>query len=91
MRTLLWFILGYGLAIAAALCAIAAGGLVAVGVAAHLFLKREPGMIDVFNFDPSSMAARAPVPAAVSLGFLALYLLVGRRLRAVVRAQRQTV
>ena len=88
MRTLLWFILGYGLAIGAALCAIAAGGLVAVGVAVHLFLKREPGMIDVFNFDPSSMIARAPLPAAVALGFFILYLLVGKRLRAVVRAER---
>jgi hypothetical protein len=88
MRTLLWFILGYGLAIGAALCAIAAGGLVAVGVAAHLFLKREPGMIDVFNFDPSSMIARAPLPGAVALGFLTLYLLVSKRLRFVVRAER---
>ncbi len=89
MRTLLWFVLGYGLAIGAALCAIAAGGLVAVGVAAHLFLKREPGMIDIFNFDPSSMVAKAPAPAAVGLLFLVLYFVVARRLRLIVRAERR--
>ena len=89
MRTLLWFILGYGLAVAAAICAIAAGGLVAVGVAAHFFVKREPGMSNVFNFDPSTMVGRAPTPAAVALGFFVLYVLVARRLRADVRGRRR--
>ena len=91
MRTLLWFILGYGLAVAAALCAIAAGTLVGLGVAAHFLLKREPGMANIISFDPSGLVGRAPAPALISLGFITLYLMVALRLRARVRAERSAV
>jgi len=91
VRTLLWFILGYGLAVAAAVCAIAAGTLAGLGVAAHLLLRREPGMAGVFSFDPSGLVGRALAPALVSLGFVALYLAVAWRLRARIRAGRSEV
>jgi hypothetical protein len=87
MRTVLWFVLGFGLAFAAGVAVVAAGGLAAVGVAAHLLLQREPGMGDVLNFDPSSMAGHAPAPAAAALVVAALWLLVARRLRVQTRGR----
>jgi hypothetical protein len=81
MRTVLWFILGFGLAFAAGLAAVASGGLAGVGVAAHFLLQREPGMGDVLNFDPSEMLGRSPAPAAVAVGFVVAWFLVARRLK----------
>lgn len=89
MRTTLWFILGYGLAFAAGFLAVAAGALAGIGVAAHLLLKREPGMSDVLNFDPSNMVGRAPYPAVFALGFAVLFFLVARRLRTQDRIPRE--
>lgn len=81
MRTVLWFVLGFGLAFAACLAAVASGGLAGVAVAAHFLLQREPGMGDVLNFDPSEMLGRAPAPAAVAIALVVAWFLVARRLR----------
>ena len=91
MRTLLWFVLGFGLALAAALFAVAAGVLVTLGLAAHYLVKREPGMGDIFSFDPSNMVARAPAPAAAALGFLVIFFALAIRLRRTVRVARSAV
>lgn len=87
MRTVLWFVLGFGLAFAASVAAVAAVGLAAVGVAAHFLLQREPGMGDVLNFDPSTMVGRAPAPAAVAFIIALLWLLVARRSRSQARSR----
>lgn len=91
MRTLLWLILGFGLAFAAGIFALSAGALAAIGVASHVLLRREPGMVDVLSFDPSTMVSRAPLPAGVAILFVVAFAVVARRLRSEIRARSRSV
>ncbi len=72
---------GFVLGFATVAFAVAAIVLFGVGVGGHFLAVRDAGAARVISFDPSTVAARAPVPAILALTLSAVFAAVYMRLR----------
>lgn len=66
-RRLLPLIVGFGLGFAIVGATVAAGTLFVIGVGRHLLARSGDAAATNISFDPSTVAARSPFPAAAAL------------------------
>jgi hypothetical protein len=86
MRRLIPLIAGFGLGFAFVAATVSAGALFVIGVGGHLLARSDDAAATTISFDPSTVAARSPIPAAVALLLLTIFVAVFIRLR---RAERR--
>jgi hypothetical protein len=76
------FIVGFGFGFAIIGSTIASVALFLIGVGGHVLARRDDGAARIISFDPSTVAARAPFPAAVAVVltvfFVAIFVRLGR-------------
>jgi hypothetical protein len=73
MRRLIYFGTGFGLGFGFAAAAIAAFVLFGLGVGGHFLVVNDRNAARVISYDPSTVAARAPYPAAVAVLFFIIF------------------
>jgi hypothetical protein len=78
MKRLLVIGLGFGLGFVIGGALIAAGLLAAIGVGGHVLSIRDRGIATVLGFDPSQVAARAPIPGGIAILGITLFVVVFR-------------
>lgn len=82
----MWWSVGFALLFGASILGIFAGVLAVVAVGGHLLSRRDEDAARVIGFDPSSVASRAPFPAAAALAlcgcFVVIFLLLRRGKRS---------
>jgi hypothetical protein len=82
MRRLICFMCGFGLGFGIAAATIAAFVLAGLGVGGHYLVVRDHSVAQVISYDPSTVASRAPYPAAVAvvlfICFVAVWIKLGR-------------
>jgi hypothetical protein len=88
MRRVIWGIAGFWLGFAIITSIVAAAALAVIGVGGHLLARYDNGSAQIISFDPSTVASRAPFPAAMALFLAVLFGLIYHRLK---RAERRNL
>jgi hypothetical protein len=76
MRRVLILAGGFGFGFGIAAATIAALVLFGIGVGGHYLVVRDSSVAKVISFDPSTVAARAPYPAALALILTIFFIVV---------------
>ena len=86
MRRLIPLIAGFGLGFAIVAATVSATALFVIGVGGHLLARSDRSAATTISFDPSTVAARSPIPAAIAVLLFILFIAIYFRLR---RAERR--
>jgi uncharacterized BrkB/YihY/UPF0761 family membrane protein len=86
VRRLIPLIAGFGLGFAIVAATVSATALFVIGVGGHLLARNDKSAATTISFDPSTVAARSPIPAAIAVLLLVLFVIIYFRLR---RAERR--
>lgn len=91
MRRLVPFIAGLGLGFAIVAATVSAAALFVIGVGGHLLARSDDAAATTISFDPSTVAARSPIPAAIALLLIIFFIVAYVRLRRVERTYERDV
>ncbi len=82
MKRTVLLVSGFGLGFAIVALAIAAMVFFGLGVGGHFLVTNDEGVARIISYDPSTVAAKAPLPAFVSFlllcGFVVTYVRLSR-------------
>lgn len=81
MRRLLPLILGFAIGFAIIAATVSAAALFVIGVGGHLLARSDDSAATTISFDPSTVAARSPIPAAIAFALAVLFVAIYVRLR----------
>jgi hypothetical protein len=89
VRRLIPLIAGFGIGFAIVAATVSATALFVIGVGGHLLARSDQSAATTISFDPGTVAARSPIPAAIAVLLLILFVIVYLRLRGAERRSSQ--
>lgn len=81
MRRVRMFLIGFGFGFAIVAFTVAAVVFFGLGVGGHFLVTNDEGIAKIISYDPSTVAARAPLPAAIAVCLVIAFIVIYVRLR----------